>query len=128
MATVNTDIAQELDITCRRGDSFALSISFKATDGTTPIDISNYTFRMEVREEDTDDGPNPVLSADKCVIEVTSGTNGQVSVSIDKSDMATVVGGTYVYDIQATVGINTTTWVAGSFTVNEEVTVGYNAL
>ena len=49
MATVNTDIAQELDITCRRGDSFALSISFKATDGTTPIDISNYTFRMEVR-------------------------------------------------------------------------------
>ena len=77
MATVNTDIAQELDITCRRGDSFALSISFKATDGTTPIDISNYTFRMEVREEDTDDGPNPVLSADKCVIEVTSGTNNR---------------------------------------------------
>lgn len=128
MATLNTDIAQELDITCRRGDSFLITITFKATDGTTPIDVTNYTFRMEVREEDTDDGPNPTLSADQCVITVINGTAGQVRVEVDKSDMATVVGGTYVYDIQATVGQNTTTWVTGSFTVNEDVTVGYNSL
>lgn len=127
MASVNTDIAQTLDITCRRGDTFSLTINFKQSDGTSPVDLTGYTFEMEVRSTDEGgfgDNLTPILAVEDCPISIVSDSQGQVSITIEDSKMELVEGDVYVYDIQAisSAGV-TTTWVAGSFTVNEDVTI-----
>ena len=54
MATsVNLDIASRVDITCRKGDTFTLELTFKDEDGNV-IDLSvGYDWVMQVRESDT---------------------------------------------------------------------------
>ena len=54
MATsVNLDIASRVDITCRKGDTFTLELTFKDEDGVV-IDLSTgYDWVMQVRESDT---------------------------------------------------------------------------
>lgn len=140
MATsVNLDISQQLDITCRRGDTFLLSLNFTQADGTTPLDVAadKYKFNMDVRESDTDDGATSVASTDSSAIATgsanitvaqTNGENGQITLTITADAMATIVGGSYVYDLQAEQQSNgaTTkieTWLFGSFIVNEDVTI-----
>jgi cytoskeletal protein RodZ len=140
MATsVNLDISQQLDITCRRGDTFLLSLNFTQADGITPLDVSSerYKFNMDVRESDTDDGATSVASTDSSAIATgsaninvaqTNGENGQITLTITADAMATIVGGSYVYDLQAEQQSNgaTTkieTWLFGSFIVNEDVTI-----
>tara|TARA_R100000734_G_C3318264_1_gene112243 strand:+ start:3928 stop:4311 length:384 start_codon:yes stop_codon:yes gene_type:complete len=127
MASVNTDIAQTLDITCRRGDTFSLTINFKQSDGTSAVNLTDYTFDMEVRSTDEGgfgDNLIPILSDEDIDIVVVSNTGGQISIGIPNSKMILVEGDVYVYDIQAvsSTGV-TTTWVTGSFTVNEDVTI-----
>ena len=125
MASVNTDIAQTLDITCRRGDTFSLTINFKQSDGTSPVDLSNYSFEMEVRSSADDDGNSPVINKSDIGISITNATGGTISIGITDTVMETVEGDTYVYDIQAITADAgaTTTWVTGSFTVNEDITI-----
>tara|TARA_R110002096_G_scaffold369376_1_gene562623 strand:- start:160 stop:534 length:375 start_codon:yes stop_codon:yes gene_type:complete len=124
MATVNLDIAQTVDITCRRGDTFALDFNFKNAAGNAALDITSYTFKMEVREDATDDSGSPTISSVNIVCANEVPTSGVVSVSISNTSMAAVEGGSYVYDLQATAAGGTTTWVTGSFEVNEDVTIG----
>ena len=148
--SVNLDISQQLDITCRRGDSFVLHLTF--TDGTNPINLginnpdagttANYSFSMDVRESDTDDGAQAVLSTDAtsvaqgltrplAVTTQDDGTTGKVQITVSASVMAEIVGGSYVYDFQAeqldSSGniIKIETWLFGSFTVNEDVTIDF---
>ncbi len=123
MASVNTDIAQTLDITCRRGDSFSLTLNFKQSDGTTSLNITGYEFEMEVRSTEDDEG-TPVISKTDADIVIVDASAGQVSVTITDDIMADIFGDSYVYDIQAisSAGL-TTTWVTGSFTVNEDITI-----
>lgn len=138
MSSINTDIAQTLDITCRRGDTLALDITFKDTssnDAIIPID-SGYEFNMEVRTSGADNGSSPILSDANSPGTGTAGTitlnsadlgsTGVLKVTIPDTAMANVPSGTYVYDIQAVQDASgtTTTWVKGGFTVNEDVTIG----
>lgn len=140
MATsVNLDISQQLDITCRRGDTFLLSLNFTQADGTTPLDVTaeKYKFNMDVRESDTDDGATSVASTDSnaiatgsanITVDQSNGSFGQIKLTISAAAMATIVGGSYVYDLQAEQQTNGATskietWLFGSFTVNEDVTI-----
>jgi len=139
MGSINTDIAQTLDITCRRGDTLALDITFKDSSTTDnafiPID-SGYEFNMDVRTTANDNSSSPILSDENSpgtgtagIISLdatTGGASGVLKVTIPDTAMANVPGGNYVYDIQAvqTGSETTTTWVKGSFTVNEDVTIG----
>lgn len=138
MASINTDIAQTLDITCRRGDTLALDITFKdtsANNATIPID-TGYEFNMEVRTSGTEDSGSPLLSdtnspgtgvhGEISLDAATSGSTGVLKVTISDSAMASIPSGSYVYDIQAIqqASSTTTTWVKGAFNVNEDVTIG----
>lgn len=141
MATsVNLDISQQLDITCRRGDTFVLAFNFTGSDGTTPIDVSDteYSFSMDVRDSDTDDGSNARASTDSTSVSTGSaniqvsqsnGSSGQITITISASNMANIPGGSYVYDLQAEqldANGNITkieTWLYGAFVVNEDVTI-----
>lgn len=149
-SSVNLDISQQLDITCRRGDTFILNLTFTDSNGD-PIDLGvdddegssrNYSFSMDVRESDTDDGANAVLSTDPTSVAAGltrtltvetqgNGTEGEVQIKVEADVMAEVVGGSYVYDFQAEQLDNSgtvtkiETWLFGSFTVNEDVTIDF---
>mgnify|MGYP003126458011 CR=1 FL=1 len=147
MSSVNLDVAQKLDITCRKGDTFRLLLTFKDSTGTVinvgDLDSSTpvYSFSFEVRDFATDDGDNARLSTNsnarrERVSNVTienvdsSGSDGKIRIVISAEEMAKIESGVYVYDLQAnTVGTgsitNVQTWVRGSFIVNEDVTTRF---
>jgi hypothetical protein len=147
MSSVNLDVAQKLDITCRKGDTFRLLLTFKDSTGTVinvgDLDSSTptYSFSFEVRDFATDDGDNARLSTNSSarrerVSNVTiqnvesDGSDGKIRIVIDAEEMAKIESGVYVYDLQAnTVSTgsisNVQTWVRGSFIVNEDVTTRF---
>tara|TARA_B100000963_G_C22389007_1_gene563602 strand:+ start:115 stop:561 length:447 start_codon:yes stop_codon:yes gene_type:complete len=147
MSSVNLDVAQKLDITCRRGDTFRLIITFKDSTGTVinvgDIDgsVPTYTFSFEVRDLATDDVDSARLSTNSnarrdkvsnvTIENVTSdGSDGKIRIVIDAEEMSKIASGVYVYDLQANTIIggaidNVQTWVKGSFIVNEDVTTRF---
>ena len=127
-----TDVAQKLNITARKGDTFRLSVTFKDSGGNAIGITDNYTFKMQVRSSAFDD------TASGALIEIsttqnstiadgfdTSGGSGNVIINISSGTMNAIDGGRYVYDLQATnVADNSVqTWLKGNFVVNEDVTV-----
>lgn len=51
MSKINLDVADRLDITCRRGDTFTLTLTLKDSSGIAlPLLTDQYTFLMEVRK------------------------------------------------------------------------------
>jgi hypothetical protein len=127
MATqINLDIAQRVDITCRRGDTFVLELTFKDEDGVA-IDLSaGYNWKMQVRETDTSstallDGNSNDDNAND--FGFTGDNNGLLTITSAASIMAGIEGGLYVYDLQSAQGAVVITWMFGKFTVNEDVSV-----
>tara|TARA_R100001509_G_scaffold158611_2_gene124007 strand:- start:1872 stop:2318 length:447 start_codon:yes stop_codon:yes gene_type:complete len=147
MSSVNLDVAQKLDITCRKGDTFRLLLTFKDSTGTVinvgDLDSSTpqYSFSFEVRDFATDDGDNARLSTNsnarrERVSNVTiqnvesDGSDGKIRIVIEAEEMAKIESGVYVYDLQANTVVggsvtNVQTWVRGSFIVNEDVTTRF---
>ena len=152
MATqINLDTAQRVDITCRRGDTFDMSLTIQDAGGVTAL-AANDSFKMEVRVADTDDtaygttagdsNDNIILStlddasgATKRIVVTDSagvafsGTdavaNGIVKFNCAASIMLTRPSGLYVYDIEMTDTSETkvTTIIYGTFKINEDVSV-----
>lgn len=114
--TVNLDNAQRVDIICRRGDTFSIEINFfDAND--QPIDLTNFTFKMEVSESDT--ATTPVL--DDTDFTYTSNSTGTLLVRATSATMLTIPAGVYIYGLQSTDSGIVKTWLFGLFTVNEDV-------
>jgi hypothetical protein len=116
--TAVVSIATRVDIVCWRGDTFELIATIKDANGTA-VDLSVYTWKMEVREYDS--GPLVISSSN---ITVTGTALGVLTVTISAANML-VTAGTYVYEIQAT---NTTpnpdtvtTYLYGQFTVTQDI-------
>ena len=147
MSSVNLDVAQKLDITCRKGDTFRLLLTFKDSTGTVinvgDLDSSTpvYSFSFEVRDFATDDVDNARLSTNSnarrervsnvTIENVTSdGSDGKIRIVVSAEEMSKIESGVYVYDLQAnTVSTgsitNVQTWDRGSIIVNEDVTTRY---
>ena len=149
MADLNLDISQELNITVKRGDSVSFFLVFKDSNGDAIVldePSPLYRLNMEVRESDDLDEILPYLKSKETdlqplpqrgapttngvvgEIKVTNSSDpGEVEFTIESSVMKTIPAGVYMYDIEAakTVGSVTTkqTWVYGTFTVNEDVSV-----
>lgn len=117
----NLDIAQRLDITCRKGDTFELIITITDSEGVD-LDLSTYAdFELDVRPTDEDTG-TPILTFTNSDFTATS--EGVLTASKSYSDMALVESGTFVYDLQATDGSSVrTTWFYGLFTIIDDVTI-----
>ena len=125
MATsVNLDIASRVDITCRKGDTFTLELTFKDEDGEV-IDLSTgYDWVMQVRESDTSETAEISGDSDDDNdndFGFVSDANGVLTITSPASIMATIDGGIYVYDLQSVQGSTIVTWMYGVFKVNEDV-------
>lgn len=116
-AVVST--ASRVDIVCWRGDTFVLTATIKDANGTA-VDLSIYTWKMEVREYDS--GPLVISSSN---ITVTGTSLGVLTINISAANML-VNPGTYVYEVQATNLTpnpdTVTTFLYGQFSVTQDIT------
>lgn len=138
---VNLDVAEKLDITCRRGDSFSLSLTLKDSTGTA-IDLGvgddGYSFLMDVKgAKEAQSGGSfvrPIVASshghvstidttlNSAFVFTKSATTGEVVLSATSEMMKLLPTGIYVYDIQQKDGVSAiTTILKGSFRVNEDI-------
>jgi len=130
---VNLDTSETVNITCRRGDTFSLTLTLKDSSGTAiQLSALGYEFLMEVRDELTS-----VSTSEKSIIigspgvgrvsdtglsfTFTTDDTGNVTITASAESMRSVPAGSYVYDLQQIVGGVHTTIIDGSFVVNEDV-------
>lgn len=117
MATqINLDTSTRVDITCRKGDTFKLEFTFTDDNGDA-IDLTSYTWKMDVKETDTSSSD---IIADSSFT-YTGTSAGKLTVTATAATMAAVSGGLYVYDLQSTNSGTVKTWVYGIFKINEDV-------
>jgi hypothetical protein len=147
MASVNLDTTSRLDITCRKGDTFQLTVTLKDTSGTAlPLSTDKYTFLMQVRDRRKNralpvartpivDEVNAALDSQGIVIGSAQmgvkgpvnfqfnsiDDSGNVTIFLSASDMRKVEAGRYRYDFQYKVNDTEKTVLEGSFTVNEDI-------
>jgi hypothetical protein len=142
---VNLDVSERLDITCRRGDSFSITLTLKDSSGTAlPLATDNYSFVMQVRTginaskakgtaglvlSTQELGPKAIgrdgvqRSFEPFVVD----NSGNLTITATAETMRKIPGGLYVYDIQqikpnTTTGVDEhTTILRGNFRVNEDV-------
>lgn len=137
---VNLDVSEKLDITCRRGDTFSLTLTLKDSSGTAiQLSTLGYEFLMDVKTspQRTRSGlserqvvasstlssaqskVDPKLSNGFEFVDITD--NGTVKVTASADTMKGFPVGSYVYDIQQKVNDEVTTILRGVFTVNEDI-------
>jgi len=130
---INLDTSKRVDITCRKGDTFLLNLDTTSSTGTD-LNLTSYTFKMEVRTSDestggetdsdviltTEDDDN---SSNKQIEIPVKNATGDLQFKVSATNMAGVDSGLYVYDIQASVGGVVTTWLYGTFKINEDVSI-----
>ena len=146
---VNLDVAQTLNITCRRGDTFQLNMTLKDSSGTglnlagVAEDNSDaYVFAMQVRDSADSDGvaglrastleglPSGAVTDAYVPIEVIDGdSSGNITIEITNLNMTKFIPGRYVYDLQykipaagASGADLVKTVLKGAFVVNDDVT------
>ena len=115
--SVNLDTSQRVNITCRKGDTFTLEITFKDDNGVL-MDLTGYVWKMDVRDDDV--APNTILNDTD--FDYAANSSGVLVLSANATTMAGVDGGVYVYDLQSTNAGAVKTWLRGRFRVNEDVT------
>lgn len=116
---ISTDIAKRLDITCRKGDTFKLTMEVTDANGAA-VDFSAFLdLLIQVRPTD-EDTSTPVLELVLADFDVS--TIGTIVATKDAATMADVEAGMYVYDFQLTDQDGfVTTWFYGIFKINDDV-------
>jgi hypothetical protein len=151
MSKVNLDVTERLDITCRQGDTFELTLTLKDSSGTgLTLSTDDYKFLMQVRQAATrrsvaraipvptgggGESDDDTSITDGIVVGSTgSGVqgpvnfvfqdiddSGNVTVFLSARDMRQVPAGRYKYDFQYIKGATEKTVLEGRFTVNSDV-------
>ena len=111
--------AGNYDITCDQGATFSRVITWKNSNGT-PIDLTNYTARMQVRAN----YPSSTVLLDLTTANggiTLGGALGTITLAATATTTAAIAADQYVYDLELITGSNVTRVVEGSFTVTPEV-------
>tara|TARA_B100000424_G_C22922520_1_gene490858 strand:- start:337 stop:810 length:474 start_codon:yes stop_codon:yes gene_type:complete len=150
-SSVNLDTSETLNITCRKGDTFSLTLTLKNSSGTAlTLSTSNYEFLMQVKSEKFD-RRTKTTSSDLVIgtasvakknqgrakeqSNINSGINfeiptvddsGNVTIEASAATMSQVPSGSYRYDLQYILpnatGLDThRTILKGKFVVNADV-------
>jgi hypothetical protein len=142
---VNLDVSERLDITCKKGDTFSLTVTLKDSNGDPlPLATDNYSFVMQVRADAksaVNKGSSGLIigspsigskAVDEKGEEVSfepfvTDDLGNVTITATAATMRRVSSGSYLYDLQQ-IKPNTTTGVDehktiidGSFVVNQDI-------
>ena len=112
--------AGQYDITCDQGATFSRVITWKNSNGT-PIDLTNYTARLQVRSNYPSSTVLLDLTTENGGITL-GGVLGTITLAATATATAAIAADEYVYDLELITGSNVTRVVEGSFTVTPEVT------
>jgi len=108
------------NIVAEQGATLTRTITWNNTAGQ-PINLTNYTARMQVRNDYDSSTALLTLTTENGGITL-GGVLGTVILTVSASSMALVASGSYVYDLELVLSDVVTRLVQGSFTVNAEVT------
>ena len=117
VTSINLDTSQRVDITCRKGDTFSLIVTFTDADGDALDLSSGYDWKMDVK--DTDTSSSDIIADDS--FSYSGNSSGQLTITASAATMASVTSGTYVYDLQSSVAGVVKTWLYGIFKINEDI-------
>lgn len=104
--------AANLNIECYKGDDISKVLKFRASDRTTPIDLTGYTFAATAVDED---GTTAATFSVTCA----TPANGNVSVSLNDATTTSLGAGSWRWSLVQTVSNVTTTVLVGTLTVLE---------
>tara|TARA_R110000824_G_scaffold231064_1_gene418854 strand:+ start:352 stop:825 length:474 start_codon:yes stop_codon:yes gene_type:complete len=154
-SSVNLDTSDVLNITCRKGDTFSITLTLKNSSGTAlTLSTSAYEFLMQVKSEkiikrgrttesslilgtasaakkNQGRAKNQVNVSGELNFEVpTVDDSGNVTIEASAETMSKVPSGNYSYDLQyilpSSSGLDThRTVLRGTFTVNPDVTEAF---
>jgi len=113
---VDVSAATQLNICCRRANTFILKANVKDSTGTA-IDLTAYTYEMQVRQYDN--GPIVISNSN---ITIAGTAAGLLTITITDTNM-TVDAGTYVYGVEFTLTATSEkeTWFFGTFTIQQNI-------
>tara|TARA_A100000172_G_scaffold1166_1_gene1027 strand:- start:19993 stop:20442 length:450 start_codon:yes stop_codon:yes gene_type:complete len=143
--TANFDTTEELNIVCREGDTFSMTVNLKDSNGTgLTLVTDEYVFYMQVksitrvgdkrsgrqRENVVLQTPSIAKGRDTDVRIFESPTldnSGNVTIEASAETMSLIAPGSYVYDLKyvkpSSTGLDTHKGVLrGSFVINSQVT------
>ena len=154
-SSVNLDTSDVLNITCRKGDTFSITLTLKNSSGTAlTLSTSAYEFLMQVKSEKiikrgrttesslilgTASAAKKNQGRAKDQVNVSGELNfevptvddsGNVTIEASAETMSKVPSGRYTYDLQyilpSSSGLDThRTVLRGTFTVNPDVTEAF---
>lgn len=113
--------AANYDILIEKGATFRLGLTWRDANGT-PVDLTNWSARMQIRESINDAQAAVDLSSPSAGI-VLGGTAGTIAVTLTAAQTAalTIRRGVYDLEVQDSVG-NVTRLLQGAVEVSPEVT------
>lgn len=107
-----------LNLICYQGATFDYLLTWKSAGSA--VDLTNYTARMQVREDYT--SSTAVLSLTNGTGITLGGTAGTILLAASAGTTAALAAGDYVYDLELVNSNIVTRLVQGKFTVDPEVT------
>jgi len=103
-----------LNLECYSGDDIAKTLKFRASDRTTPIDLTDYTWSaLALNADGTTAATFTVTCADPA--------SGDVTLSLADSVTTSLGAGSWRWSLTQTVSTVTTTILVGTFSVLEVV-------
>jgi len=106
------------NITAYQGATYKLSLSYTVADA--PVNLTNYTAAMQVRESTSSPSTILDLSTDSGI--TLGGTAGTIEINVSAETMELAPAGTYVYDLELDSGQEVTRLIQGGFAIQAEVT------
>jgi hypothetical protein len=142
---VNFDTTEVLNITCREGDTFSMTVTLKDSSGTGLTFVTDeYVFYMQVKSVLSAGNARGGRTIERVVIQTPSisknensttllfespviDDSGNVTIEASAETMSKINPGTYVYDLKyvkpSSTGLDSHKGVLrGNFTVNSQVT------
>jgi hypothetical protein len=114
-------VADQYNILIDQGATYTLALTYNNANGT-PINLTNYTAAMQVR--DTVNSTTTVLSLSSPSNGIViTGASGLINITVTAAQTTALSANTFVYDLEitSTTGV-VTRLIQGSVTVNAEVT------
>lgn len=144
-SSVNFDTTEVLNITCREGDTFSMTVTLKDSTGTGLTFVTdNYVFYMQVKSVIQSGNIRAARTSERAVLQTPSlpadeksnallfesptiDNSGNVTIEASAETMSKIKPGSYIYDLRyvkpSSTGLDThKTVIRGNFTVNSQVT------
>lgn len=113
-------MAGKYDIVIEQGATFSRVITWKDASGT-PVDLTGYSARMEVRNSVASGQPILALTSGQGI--TLGGTAGTITLSISAVDTAALDFSNARYDLELVQGSNVKRLLKGTVTLDREYTV-----